>query len=103
LGEPTRISVSLRRSGGLLPGQILERSVHEDELEHEEAEHLRRLVDAADTAALAARSPITGPGADMYQYELVVEEGSRRDHVVIQGSKVPEDLRPLVALLEERG
>lgn len=94
------LSITLRRSGGMLPGQVLQASLQEAELEAAEGERLRELTDAVDLPALAARSPITGPGADMYQYDLVVEDGGLQNHVVIRGSHVPQELRALVALLE---
>jgi hypothetical protein len=68
----------------------------------QEARHLRGLLEAADIPALASRSPITGPGADMYHYELAVsgEQGTHR--VAVSGRAVPGELRPLIELLERR-
>jgi hypothetical protein len=96
------LSIAFRRSGGLLPGNVLETSLDARELEDEEAARLRALVEAAGIPGLAARSPITAPGADMYQYELVAtgEEGTHR--IVVSGSAVPAELKPLVELLEHR-
>src|SRR5829696_7253783 len=76
------LSVSLRRSGGLLPGQVLETFVREEDLEPGRAKELREMVAAADPEALASRSPIRGPGADMYQYEVVVDTEKRRSRIV---------------------
>jgi hypothetical protein len=100
--EPGGLSIALRRSGGILPGQVLEAFVHEADLDDEEAEGLRQLVAGADPAALAARSPITGRGADMYQYDIVINQEGRRHHVKIHSGQVPERVRPLIALLEAR-
>jgi len=102
VAEAPTFSISLRRSGGILPGRVLESSLREEELEPEEAERVRALLDAADVPALAARSPLAGPGADMYQYELEVERDDSEHCVRIAGSAVPEGLRPLVELLERR-
>jgi hypothetical protein len=102
VAEAATFSVSLRRSGGILPGRVLESSVREEELEPGEAERVRALLDAADVPGLAARSPVAGPGADMYQYELEVERDDTKHCVRIAGSAVPEGLRPVVELLERR-
>jgi hypothetical protein len=102
VAEAATFSISLRRSGGILPGRVLESSVREEELEPEEAERVRTLLDAADVPALAARSPVTGPGADMYQYELEVERDDSKHCVRIAGSAVPDRLKPVVELLERR-
>ncbi|WP_214366862.1 protealysin inhibitor emfourin [Pseudonocardia sp. H11422] len=98
--EPLR--VSLVRSGGLLGTDELETVVTAAELDPEERALLENLVEQARVGELAVRSPIAGRGADVYQYELTVERGQRRDDVVISQSAVPENLRPLLRWLERR-
>jgi hypothetical protein len=96
------LSIALRRTGGLLAGHVLESSLDTRELDPEEAEGLRALLVTAGIPALAARSPITGPGADMYQYELVVTSEEEAHRIVVSGRAVPDELRPLIELLERR-
>lgn len=96
------LSIALRRSGGLLPGNTLETSLDAEELGDEEAGHVRSLVAAADIPALAARSPITGVGADMYQYELLVRCGDEAYRILVRGSGVPDQLVPVIELMERR-
>ena len=102
VAEAPTFSISLRRSGGILPGRVLESSLKEEDLEPEEAEQVRALVEAADLPGLAARSPLAGRGADMYQYELEVTRNDSKHCVRIAGSAVPARLKPLVELLERR-
>jgi len=100
VADPGPLSVTLRRSGGLLPGHVFEASLDAGALDADEAVELQRLVAAANVPALAARSPIRGLGADMYQYELRVDDGGRCERVVVSGAAVPEELKPLIERLE---
>lgn len=50
-------------------------SVSADDLDGPAREALQRCLEQADLGALAERSPITGPGADMFQYDIVLEHG----------------------------
>ena len=93
--EATGRKISFRRSGGLFAGNQLETTVSESEL-------APGLLERADVASHARRSPIPGPGADTYQYELEVEGGGDRHQVVVQQTAVPDDLRPLIEWLERR-
>ncbi|MEJ7657020.1 MAG: protealysin inhibitor emfourin [Thermoleophilaceae bacterium] len=102
MAEAGPFSISFRRSGGILPGQVLETSLEEAELGAAETVRLRELVDDSDLPTLAARSPITGRGADVYQYELAVEGHGQQHRVVVAGSAVPAELRPLIQMLELR-
>ena len=92
--------VSFRRTGGLFAGGAVTTSVSADDLDGPAREVLQRCLEQANLEALAERSPITGPGADMYQYEIVLEHGGRRSQVVVAQTAVPDDLRPLVEWLE---
>jgi len=103
VGEAGSVSIALRRSGGILPRRVLETHTREQDLEPQEAERLRALVAAGDLDRLAARSPITGPGADMYQYDLRVDDGHREHRILISGTAIPEELRSLIELLEDAG
>ena len=98
--EQAEPRVSFRRTGGLFAGSVLATSVSAADLDSSARESLQRCLEQADLGALAERSPITGPGADMYQYDIVLEHGGRRSQVVVAQTAVPDDLRPLVEWLE---
>lgn len=87
--------LSFRRSGGLFAGNVLATTVPIDE-------ELEPLLERADLPALAERSPIRGPGADVYQYELVLEGEGPPRRVIVQQTAVPDELRPLIEWLERR-
>jgi hypothetical protein len=87
--------LSFRRSGGLFAGNVLATSVSVDD-------ELAPLVAQANLPELAGRSPIRGPGADVYQYELALEGDGPPSRVVVQQTAVPEQLRPLIERLERR-
>ena len=90
-----RLRLSFRRSGGLFAGNVLATSVAV-------GEELAPLVERANLGTLAERSPITGPGADVYQYELVLEGEGPPRRVLVQQTAVPDELKPLIEWLERR-
>ncbi len=94
--------VSFRRTGGLFAGGVLNVSVSADDLDAPAREALQRCLEQADLEVLAEHSPITGPGADIYQYDIVLEHGGRRAQVVVAQTAVPDNLRPLIEWLEQR-
>lgn len=100
--EQAEPRVSFRRTGGLFAGSVVTTSVSADDLDGPAWEALQRCLEQADLGALAERSPITGPGADMFQYDIVLEHGGTRSQVVVAQTAVPDNLRPLVEWLEQR-
>lgn len=92
----------MHRSGGLFAGDELAISVAAADLDDQSRATLERYLDQASVEELAKRSPIVGPGADMYQYDLTVERGGRCSHIVVSQTAVPNDLQPLVEWLETR-
>lgn len=100
--EQAKLTVSFRRTGGLFAGNVLATSVSVDDLDDAQQETLRRYLEQADLQALAERSPITGPGADTYQYNITVDDGTKRSEVTVTQTAVPDDLRPLIEWLEQR-
>ncbi len=100
--EQAEPRVSFRRTGGLFAGGVVTTSVSVDDLDGPAREALRRCLEQADLGALAERSPIAGPGADMFQYDIVLEHGGTRSQVVVAQTAVPDNLRPLVEWLEQR-
>ena len=95
MAEPAGLRLSFRRSGGLFAGNVLATSAPVDD-------ELAPLVERANLPALAERSPISGPGADVYQYELVLEDDRPPQRVIVQQTAVPDELRPLIERLERR-
>jgi hypothetical protein len=100
--EQAKQIVSFRRTGGLFAGNVLVASVAVDDLDDAQGETLRRYLDQADLETLAERSPITGPGADTYQYTITVDDGAKRSDVTVTQTAVPDTLRPLIEWLEQR-
>jgi len=100
--EQAKLTVSFRRTGGLFAGNVLAASVSVDNLGDAEQETLRRYLEQADLESLAERSPITGPGADTYQYNITVDDGTKRSEVTVTQTAVPDNLRPLIEWLERR-
>ncbi|MGH3924753.1 MAG: protealysin inhibitor emfourin [Pseudonocardiaceae bacterium] len=100
--EQAKRTVSFRRTGGLFAGNVLATSVSVDDLDDAQREALQRHLEQADLEALAERSPITGAGADTYQYDIAVDDGARRSKVVVAQTAVPDQLRPLIEWLEQR-
>ncbi|RRO17095.1 hypothetical protein EIL87_12040 [Saccharopolyspora rhizosphaerae] len=94
--------VDFHRSGGLFAGDVLGISVLLDQLDERSRHELEDALEQADVAELARCSPITGPGADTYQYEVSVERSGRRFDVVASQTAVPDHLWPLIEWLEER-
>ncbi|HEY2762637.1 MAG TPA: protealysin inhibitor emfourin [Pseudonocardiaceae bacterium] len=100
--EQAKQTVSFRRTGGLFAGNVLVTSVSADDLDDAQQETLRRYLGQADLEVLAGRSPITGSGADTYQYTIAVDDGAKRSEVTVTQTAVPDNLRPLIEWLEQR-
>ncbi len=94
--------VEFTRSGGIVAGNPLQTVVDLGELVDDQAAELAELLDQVDLAELAGRSPLRGPGADTYQYELTVDQGDRSEHVTVDDTQVPAELRPVIKRLEAR-
>lgn len=90
------------RSGGFANLRV---PAHLDtsELPPEEAREIEALVGQVDLAGLAERSPLRGPGADRFQYDLKVtrEEGEHR--VIASESEVSPELRAVIDRVLARG
>lgn len=95
--------VEFRRSGGIVAGNRLQTVVDFDDLADHQAAELAELLDQVDLADLMRRSPLRGPGADAYQYELTVDQGGEESaHVTVDDTQVPSELRPVIKRLEAR-
>lgn len=94
--------IGFRRSGGLFAGDRLETSVDLAELPQEEAADLEHDLAGVDLDALALGSPLRGPGADAYQYDLTVQRGGETRELTVTETAVPDELRPLIDRLTRR-
>ncbi len=90
------------RSGGIVAGNTLQTVVDLGELADDQGAELAELLDQVDLTDLAGRSPLRGHGADTYQYELTVDQGDRSEHVTVDDTQVPAELRPVIKRLEAR-
>lgn len=94
--------VEFTRSGGIVAANTLQTAVDLNEGADDQAAELAELLDQVDLTELAGRSPLRGPGADTYQYELTVDQGDRKQHVTVDDTEVPSELRPVIKRLEAR-
>ena len=78
--------IEFERSGGFA-GMQLATSVDTSDLAPRDAELLEDAVEAAAFFKLPRRLVSAAPGADRFQYDLVVEEGE---------ATIPDTLRPLI-------
>jgi hypothetical protein len=92
--------IDVTRTGGLanLHRRV---SVDTEELPPEQRDRLTVLVENLDLDDLEQRSPVEGPGADHFQYDILISRGDRERHVVIDDSELSDDLHELVDLLFE--
>src|SRR4051794_979659 len=97
--------VQLRRSGGFANQTPLMWSLDSDTLSPEQAQTLRTLVEQAQFFSLPPELRVKGAG-DPFQYDLTVEDGSRRHSVVADdgaGEPRPDDpdaMPPLQVLIQ---
>lgn len=102
VAEPGGLRLTFRRTGGLFAGNVLQTTVIEQELSDAQGAELGELLGPVDIDQLAARSPIRGPGADRFQYDLTVERGGQGRRVIVSAGAVPDELAPLIDWLERR-
>lgn len=102
VGAGGSASIRFRRTGGLFAGDRLETSVDFAELTQEEAADLEHALAEVNLDALARGSPLRGPGADLYQYDLTVQRGGETREVTVSETAVPDELRPLIDRLTRR-
>ena len=92
--------IEVTRTGGLAN---LRRRVQVDteELPAEQRDHVTSLVEGLDLDDLEQRSPLRGPGADRFEYDITITQGGREQHVFIEESRLSDDLQELLNLLFE--
>ena len=87
--------IEFERSGGFA-GMQLSTTVDTEDLAPRDAELLESAVDEACVDQLPRRLVSAAPGADRFQYHLVVEEGDERHEVDVGEAALPDSLRPLI-------
>lgn len=93
--------VELTRSGGIA-GLTVQVAVEGTELSKAEASKLAELVERAGVEALARRSPLRGPGADRFQYDLTVSDKGKEHRLTVSEGAVPPELDELLRWLLDR-
>jgi hypothetical protein len=87
--------IEFERTGGFA-GMQLSTTVETDDLVPRDAELLEAAVEQADVAQLPRRLIAAAPGADRFQYHLIVEQGGERYEVEVSEAAVPDSLRTLI-------
>ncbi|MBW4495206.1 MAG: hypothetical protein KME26_19380 [Oscillatoria princeps RMCB-10] len=90
--------INFERTGGFA-GMRLATVADTNTLPPEEANQLRRLVDAADFFHLPPTITSPTPVADRFQYRLAVEENGQQHTVTVSERALPAPLRPLIEWL----
>ena len=92
--------VEFVRTGGVA-GIRLTATLDTEMLPPEEADRLRRLIDAASFFDLPTSRRSPSRETDRFQYRVTVEDGDRIKEVEMDESSVPEACRPLLDYLIE--
>jgi hypothetical protein len=87
--------IEFERTGGFA-GMKLSTSVELDELSPHDQEMLESAVESANFSQLPRRMISAAPGADRFQYHLVVEQEGERHEVDVGEAVIPDTLRPLI-------
>jgi hypothetical protein len=89
------MKISYRRTGGFA-GMVMTFNLNTDTLPPEESQTLRDLVASADFFALPPKITSRGPGADQFQYSIMVETEEQQHTIEVNEGSIPENLRPLL-------
>ena len=92
------MKIEFERTGGFA-GMQLSTRVDTGDLAPRDAELLESAVDEADIAGLPRRLVSAAPGADRFEYHLVVEQGDERYEVDVGEAALSDALRPLIEYL----
>ncbi|MCF2146712.1 hypothetical protein IQ276_009655 [Desmonostoc muscorum LEGE 12446] len=91
--------ISFERTGGFA-GISKKTTVDTAELPANEANTLKRLVEAADLFRLPEQITSPNPQSDRFQYKLTVEDNGRQHTVTVSEAALPGTLRPLIEWLQ---
>ena len=86
--------------GGGFAGLVSTVSVDSEELAPGDAEALRTKVEEAGVFELSPQSEEGTAYPDAFHYEITVEEGDRRQSVVLREETLPEKARSLISWLD---
>jgi len=92
--------ITFTRSGGFA-GVRLRATVNEGELPAEAAAHLRQLVEEADCFQLPGKIVADRKQPDRFQYELFIDDGERRNSILVDEEAVTPALLPLLEWLTD--
>jgi hypothetical protein len=87
--------IEFERTGGFA-GMTLSTSVEIADLSPRDQETLESAVESAQFFELPRQMVSAAPGADRFQYHLVVEVGGQRHEVEVGEAVIPDSLRPLI-------
>ncbi|MGH2522981.1 MAG: protealysin inhibitor emfourin [Anaerolineales bacterium] len=90
--------IDFERTGGFA-GMRVSLTVNTESLPPEEARALREMVEAARFFDLLTTIPSTAPGADQFQYKLLVEDEGRQHTIEVGEASAPPTLQPLLRRL----
>jgi hypothetical protein len=95
--SPPPIRIQFRRSGGFA-GIPLTAATTADQLAGDHAAQVHRLLTEAE-APDGARPAPAAAGADMFRYELDLDDGQRHRTLAWNETQVPAEIRPLLGTL----
>lgn len=95
---PPPIRIRFRRSGGFA-GIPLTAATTADQLAGDHAAQVRRLLAEAEAPRGAHPAPAAVGGADMFRYELDLDDGQRHRSLAWNETQVPAEIRPLLGTL----
>ena len=90
--------IQFERTGGFA-GMTVRGDIDTDSLPAEEAQALRKMIEAADVYSLPAKLASPTPGADRFQYTLTIEDEGRRHTVELGEGAASDALRALLRRL----
>ena len=92
------IRIRFRRSGGFA-GVSLTAATTADQLAQDHAAQVQRLLTETQAPQSPRQAAPAAGGADMFQYELDLDDGLRHRSLTWNETQVPEELRPLLGTL----
>jgi hypothetical protein len=92
--------VHLRRTGGMVAGNVVDASVGPADLGPEDARAVEDVLRGEALRALAGRPPAPPAGADAYQYEIAARVGDAEVVARCSADQVPEEVWPLIDAVE---
>ena len=86
------------QSGGFV-GLVKHADVDTDALSADDSKHLAELVQSSGLSA--SEQKLSAQGRDLEQYEIHLDDGSRKTSVVFDAKTVPASVKPLVGYLRK--